>query len=163
MQGMMVVNRPRGLKGTPGAEYIARANGNLPASPLGNPRHVGHRVPAIDRAEAGVAVCTAGATLVFYMRELLAALSWRATVAYWGYNADGSRRVLTEGGRQAIRDEIKRLYCIWLETGELVLDCYCKGRNGDPDAPCHGDCVIRALLWLHEALLRRGRAPLLPA
>lgn len=63
MCGIRVVNRPRRLKGTSGAEYIARPNGNLAGSPLGNPRHVGQRIPAIDSAEAGVDVWTAGATL----------------------------------------------------------------------------------------------------
>jgi hypothetical protein len=101
---------------------------------------------------------TAGATLPFYWRELIAALTRRQPIAYWGYNPDGSRRALTEVERRAIRDEIKRLYDIWQETGELLLDCYCKGRNRNPDASCHGDCLARALQWIHVALQRRDRA-----
>jgi hypothetical protein len=154
MLGIQVVNRPRRLKGTPGAEYIARPNGTLAGSPLGNPRHVGHRVPEIDRAEAGVDVWTAGATLTFYERELRAALGYRQETAYWGYNRDGSRRVLTDDERRAIRDEIERLYNLWRESGELLLDCYCKGKYGNRDAPCHGDCVARVLLWIRSAKQR---------
>lgn len=157
MYGIAVVNRPRQLKGTPGAEYIARTNGNLAGSPLGNPRHVGHRVPDIDRAEAGVVLWTAGATLPFYYRELKVALGYREKTAYWGYNPDGTRHVLTEDERQAIREEIERLYNLWRETGELVLDCYGKGRNGNPAAPCHGDCIARILLWIHSVKQRLGR------
>lgn len=154
MQGIQVVNRPRRLKGTPGAEYIARPNGGLAGSPLGNPRHVGHRVPDIDRAEAGVDFWTAGATLAFYEREMKAALGYRQKTACWGYDRDGSRRMLSEDERQGIRDEIERLYNLWQETGELLLDCYCKGKNGNLDAPCHGDCIAWVLHWIHSVKQR---------
>lgn len=156
MCGISVVNRARGLKGTPGAEYIGRRNSSLPASPLANPRRVGDLVPAADRELAGCERWTAGATLPFYERELRIAVGHRARIAYWGYDRDGSRRRLSDAERASMRQELKRLYDLWQRSGRLALDCYCKGRDGNPGAPCHGDCIGRVLLWIHQVKGERG-------
>lgn len=124
-----VVNRPRGLKGTPGAEYIARGGRGVAGSPLANPRRLRDPKP-------GGGVWERGETIALYERELRAALDLEAHPTCDGLS--WGERPLTPTHRQAIRDEMNRLYRL-AKRGRLALDCFCA-----PHA-CHGD-VIRAIL-----------------
>jgi Domain of unknown function (DUF4326) len=102
-------------------EYIGRQWGRDAASVLANPRSL----------RAG---WERGATLVHYRRELRAALDETVTEAWW------NARRLEDGERAAMRAEMKRLFGLLCEEGEVVLRCFCA-----PQA-CHGDEIAAVLL-----------------
>lgn len=103
------------------SQYIGRSCGRDRASVLANPRSL----------RAGWA---RGETLVHYRRELRAALDRRVARACW------NGRELGTDERQAMRQEMNRLFGLLSETGEVVLRCFCA-----PEA-CHGDEIAAVLL-----------------
>jgi hypothetical protein len=47
-------------------------------------------------------------------------------------------------GESEVNDEINRLYKLWVEHGEVKLNCFCR-----PKA-CHGQVLGSALVWMRD-------------
>lgn len=125
-----------------GAVYIGRAGRGSAGSPLANPRRLGDPKP-------GGGVWKRGETIELFEVDLRQVLDPMQPTAQWWVGRRGCYRTLTSAERQAIRDEMTRLYAL-ANQGPLELDCFCK------PLACHGDVIRKLLEEKHAA--RAGRA-----
>lgn len=135
-----VVNHHKIKPNVEGTIYTGRPGRGERGSPLANPRGPRdyQRMTPEDLADLKH-------PLDLYNRELRIALNPTNPEAYWNGKA------LTDAERQAMRDELNRLFSM-AESGQTVrLRCFCVDAQGR--GACHAQLIKRILL---EAARRKG-------